>query len=121
MKMCINDSIKGKIRDLLDGRNVNITAVSELIGYNRSYLSRIRAGTKRPSWESMAKICSYFGIRLSQFFRDEFEGITPEELEKWLTKDDLRFLAEVASNEKKREAVRQLMEAFSEEAEPESE
>ena len=48
-------------------------------------------------------------------------GITPEELEKWLTKDDLRFLAEVASNEKKREAVRQLMEAFSEEAEPESE
>lgn len=73
--MDIDSFIKERIKALVTSKEVALKAISELLGYNRSYLSNILNGDNLPSFSALAAICDYFGITMSEFFAEEKEDV----------------------------------------------
>ena len=75
----IKDFIKNRITELVASKNVSEKKISELLGYNRSFISNIMSGNSMPSIEALDAICRYFGITMADFFQGTLKFETSAE------------------------------------------
>jgi transcriptional regulator with XRE-family HTH domain len=69
-----------RIKELREMNNMRSGDFADKIGISSVFLSYMESGTKKPSYETLEKICSVLNISLSQFFSEGEEPIslTPE-------------------------------------------
>ncbi|MCM8710500.1 helix-turn-helix domain-containing protein [Clostridium sp. SYSU_GA19001] len=90
-----------RIKELRTNNNYKSGEFANLLGISSVFLSYIENGTKKPSYDTLEKICAVLNITLSDFFNEGTEPIalTPElkellENAKELTPEQLVKLAE---------------------------
>lgn len=112
--MLAENWIRERMKQILETSNVSITVTSELMGFNKAYLSQIIAGRKNPSLQGICRFCEHFEIPPKEFFSNSpnYE-YGSEYLKQNCTKEELRFIAELIQDEKKCRLVKQLVMAFS--------
>ncbi len=70
-----------RIRELIEKHGVSKYALSKTTGISKSVISEWCNGKHQPSVGMIEKLCSGFGIRLSDFFRDDDEDVDAERTE----------------------------------------
>lgn len=71
--------IDKRVKRLRESKGLTKTRLAELSGVSQSYISDIEAGKKKPTVETLAKICSALGISLPDFLADEYK-VDPDAL-----------------------------------------
>ncbi|WP_138296617.1 MULTISPECIES: helix-turn-helix transcriptional regulator [unclassified Clostridium] len=72
--MAIDEFIRVRIDELRRKRNISESKLSELIGYNRSYITQITNGSNMPTFAALEAICNFFEITPAQFFDPQYGG-----------------------------------------------
>lgn len=101
--MKVDNFIRRRIDELRLKKNISESKLSELIGYNRSYITQITNGPNMPTFTALEAICDYFEITLSQFFDSQYSDDVSiqfiaaklSEIEK---KDDVKFIYNLLNN-----------------------
>lgn len=63
------DEIYNKILKLVNAKGTTLTALGELVGHSKNYFYQMKKNRSIPTTIVLAKICDYFGITLSDFYR----------------------------------------------------
>ena len=71
--MQIDMFIRQRIAQLRMHQGVSENQMSRELGHSAAYLSNLSTQQKLPSYRSLAEICDYFDITLSQFFDEDCE------------------------------------------------
>jgi transcriptional regulator with XRE-family HTH domain len=64
-----------KIKQLREHKGLKQIEVYTTIGMSKSYYSELEDGKKQPTIETLEKICHFYDISLSDFFKDEIKEI----------------------------------------------
>lgn len=111
----IDDFIRERIKLLVKSSPIPDTKISELIGYNKSYLSQIITGPRLPSFLGLEKLCDFFQITLSDFFNPEFDcihDVSTSYLAMCLSRPEMSFLLDLIKNKQQLHAIQNLLEAY---------
>lgn len=94
--------IGARIKELRTNKNYKSGEFANLLGISSVFLSYIESGTKKPSYDTLEKICEVLNITLSDFFNEGTEPIplTPELKEllnnaKDLTPEQIKIFTEL--------------------------
>lgn len=111
----IDDFIKERVTKLVRSCPIPDTRISELLGFNKSYLSQIIRGLRLPSFLGLEKICDFFQITLSDFFNPEFDclnDVSTQYLARCLSREENAFLLKLIKNRSQLRAIKNFMDAL---------
>ena len=88
----IETYIREKIVELKNKncKDIADTTLSQLMGFNSSYLAHLTSGKTLPSLYALQKMCNFFEITLRDFFDEEYEGAKSMEFLRHKAHDKLR-------------------------------
>ena len=69
-------NISYRIKQLRQMNNIKSNELASLIGVTPVFLSYLEKGTKKPSIDTLEKICTALNITLSDFFNDGSNAVT---------------------------------------------
>ena len=65
------DFIANRITSMRMSAGISEYKISKNIGKCNNYINKVASGSLIPTIDSLSSICEYFGITLSQFFKEE--------------------------------------------------
>ncbi|SFR12360.1 helix-turn-helix domain-containing protein [Desulfoscipio geothermicus] len=70
--------IGSRIKIFREAAKVKSYELAQAVGVSKVYMSKLERNAKKPSIETIERICSTLGITLGEFFADDIQEVSPE-------------------------------------------